>query len=563
MRKSIYKALVQTGLIAILLTLISCLWIYYLGARAEAEEHVRTLTKVVAAGLNRGDSPAEILPSAVAGRPFLRLTLIAPDGSVLQETGYRAQYMENHLERGEIRDALTKGEGFVRRKSSTLERETSYYAVRLQDGSVLRGGVERGSWLAIMRETIPAMLGVLAIVLICCFTLTALLTRKLLRPLVQAGETAEAIVQGRAVPLLSRLPEIDPILLRLREQQELIRDQMEELKEERNHIQRMMNTLNEGVILLGTDGRIIDYNRATERIFDLTADLRGTDAATLAQEDVWLQALRDVAADGRSGGEFTRNERRYVLVARRLEKKEGGVLVVVRDVTEAYQAEQHRRQFTANVSHELNTPLTSVRGYAELLHKGMYENTEEVRNFAARIMQEADRLLAMIEDLLSLSRLDEGHTVTGENISLLELTREAAEMLNVQAQARDIHIEVAGDEGRLHTDRHLCFELVVNLIDNAVKYNRDGGEVRCRITDFPHAVRLEVCDNGIGISPAEQAHVFERFYRVDHSRSKDTGGTGLGLAIVKHIAQRLGGSVRLDSTPDIGTTVTITLPVAE
>lgn len=563
MRRSIYKALVQTGLIAILLTLVSCLWIYYLGARAEAEEHVRTLTQVVAAGLNRGDAPAEALPAAVAGRAFLRLTLIAPDGTVLQETGYRAQQMENHLEREEIRDALAKGEGFVRRKSSTLARETSYYAVRLANGSVLRGGVERGSWLAIMRETLPAMLGVLAIVLICCFTLTAVLTRKLLQPLARAGETAEAIVQGRAVPLLSRLPEIDPILLRLREQQEFIRDQMDELKEERNHSQRMMNTLNEGVILLGTDGRIVDYNRATERIFGLSADLRGMDAATLAQEEIWLRALHEVAEAGRSGGEFSREERRYVLVARRLEKKEGGILVVVRDVTEAYLAEQHRRQFTANVSHELNTPLTSVRGYAELLQKGMYERPEEVRNFATRIMQEADRLLAMIEDLMNLARLDEGHTVVREDISLRDLTHEVADMLALQAQARQIRIEVDGAEGRLRTDRHLCFELVMNLVDNAVKYNREGGEVRCRITELPQAVCLEVCDNGIGISPAEQAHVFERFYRVDHSRSKDTGGTGLGLAIVKHITQRLGGKVRLDSTPDVGTTVTITLPLAE
>ncbi len=567
MKKSIYASLMGMGIVAILLTMFATLWLYYSGIRTESELHLRQMTQVLADGMEKEENPKEWLNLTVQDLEHsIRLTWIDKEGTVRYESAYRLGEMDNHLFRPEIQEALTMGEGLGRRDSQTLDRATSYYAIRLADGSVLRGAVDRTSMFTMMKHALPGVLAVLIVMVILCFFLARMLTRYLVQPLIVTGEMISSVIEGKRVPLRIGVPELDPILARAREQQNHIGNYILQLRKERNTTRLMMNTLKEGIILVDGKGAIVDFNRAAKKIFNLSNEYRGEDLSIVDPDAQWLEKLSEKEGKKKVKSRMHKDDRIYRIIVRRTDpiNEQQGMVVVVRDVTADQLAEQQRREFSSNVSHELNTPLTSIRGFAELLYNGMYDGPDEVRNFAERMMKESDRLLGLIQNVMRLSKIEET-TVneTWEQVSLNDVAVRAKELLEPHLEKKKVTMEIEGDSGFVYGDAQLLFELILNLADNAIKYNVEGGKVTISIEEDKEKVRLRVKDTGIGIPEDRQGHVFERFYRVESSRSKETGGTGIGLAIVKHIVQRHGGKLNLVSKTDEGTEITVTLPAYE
>lgn len=566
MKKSIYAALLGMGVVALAMTMVATLWLYYAGVRYESETHLRQVTMILAEGMNNEKKPQEWLEKAVKDLDHtLRMTWIDHTGKVRFESAYRAGDMDNHLSRPEIQAALQTGEGMSRRDSGTVMRETSYYAIRLNDGSILRGALDRTGLAAVYRKTLPSILGIIIVILILCFFLARKLTSYLVKPLREAGDMVASVVEGKRVPLLIGVPELDPILARARDQQEHITKYINQLREERNTTRLMMDTLKEGVILVDNKRKIVEYNRAAKNIFGLTREHLGEDISMIDPDTNWLEKFERREKKKKVKSKLLRDDRIYRIIVRRTEDDpEHGMLVVVRDITADQQAEKQRREFTSNVSHELNTPLTSIRGFGELLYNGMYKGQEEVHNFAGRILKEADRLLGLIQKIMRLSKIEE--TTVNENwtmVSLHEVADQVAELLVPQTEKKGVTLTVAGADGTVYGDAQLLFEMILNLADNAVKYNVEGGKAEALIVEKNDKVILTFRDTGIGIPEDSQGHVFERFYRVEGSRSKETGGSGIGLAIVKHIVQCHNGKLELYSKPDEGTVVTVTLPSYE
>lgn len=567
MKKSIYAALFGMGVVALALTMMAALWMYYIEMRSESEVHLRQVTKVLADGMSKSTSPQHWLETAVADLDHsLRITWIDSFGNVRYESSYRAEDMDNHRMRPEIREAELAGEGMSRRDSGTLMRETSYYALRLADGSILRGAIDRSGLAAMYHKMLPTILGIIMLMLILCFYSARELTSRLVRPLREAGDLVTSVVEGKKIPILIGVPELDPILARAREQQESITRYIGQLRKERNTKRLMMDTLKEGVILVDGERKVVDFNRAAEYIFGLTREFLGKDIRTLGADLEWIGKLETDEEKPKEKHTWHHRNQVYQVVVRRTElaDTDQSMLIVVRNITADHQMEKQRREFSANVTHELNTPLTSIRGFAELLHSGLYRKENEVHDFSGRILKEADRLLQLIEKVMRLSKIDErtSHD-TWQPVSLKRIAEQVAELVEPQREKKDIHLQVTGDTGMVLGDTQLLFELVLNLVDNAIKYNVAKGDVDLRITEQGDTVLLVCRDTGIGIPEKNQPHVFERFYRVEESRSKDTGGSGIGLAIVKHIVQSHQGILELQSSPGEGTVITVRLPAME
>lgn len=565
MKKSIYAALFGMGIVALVLTMTATLWIYDITTQEEAEIHLRQVTKVLADGMSRSEAPVEWLKTAINDVDHsLRMTWIDNTGTVQYESAYHAAHMDNHNGRPEIQQARIQGEGISQRESGTLSRETSYYAVRLPDGSILRGALDRTGWEAIYHKMVPSLLAIVVVMLVLCFYLARRLTAYLLRPLREAGDWVASTVEGKKVPLLMGVPELDPILARAREQQENIAQYVCQLREERNRNRLMMDTLKEGVVLINGDGKMIDFNLAARDIFGLTRAHLGQDIQQLDPDKEWIDIMEQTMDDNNKVKcTWHHREKVYRVIMRRADDGQS-LLLVVRDMTADDRAEKQRREFSANVTHEINTPLTSIRGFAELLRNGMYQTDNEVKDFSERILKESDRLLILIEKVMRLSRIEEQpHRESWQAVSLKEMAEQVVDLLAPQREKKEVQMRVVGETGTVYGDAQLLFELVLNIADNAIKYNVPGGKVELIVTEQKDTVSLTCRDTGIGIPEASQGHVFERFYRVEESRSKDTGGSGIGLAIVKHIAQSHQGRLDLRSTPGEGTVITVSFPRVE
>lgn len=561
MRKRIFLSLFVVGLLAILWAVgLTAFW-YYIGIREDEEMHITRVTRIVAEEMEHQQDPYDWLKRVTEGwNSHMRLTWIKPDGTILFESAYHADEMENHLSRQEVQEALAKGEGTSQRNSGTLHRQTTYYAVRLADGSVLRGAIDWSGVRLIVKEILPGILATFLLLLAGCLFQARWLTKYILRPLEVTTEAVESIVRGERVPLVLGIPELDPLLARTREQQEHIAEHILALQRERNTMRHMMDSLQEGVVLLDGEGKIADYNSSVEKIFNLTKDCRGELPAAITPDATWLETLALPAKNQMAI--LQRNGQVYILHVRPLTGgQENARLAVVRDITSEHLAEQHRKEFTANVTHELNTPLTSIRGFAELLANGMYETEAEAQDFARRMQLESERLLEMIASILRLAKMEEyALDSDGEEVSLRQVTEEVLAMCEARIRQKGLTVAVEGNEGRIWTHRGLAHELVSNVLDNAIKYNREGGGIRVEIREDAEATTFIVEDTGIGIAQSAQPHVFERFYRADTSRSGQIKGTGLGLAIVKRIVRMWHGEVELDSREEEGTRITIRIP---
>ncbi len=478
-----------------------------------------------------------------------RVTWVDTDGTVLFDSEADPAEMQNHLDREEIAEAMEKGQGESSRWSETLLEYNLYSALRLDDGTVVRVSCTQSSVLALLLQLVWPVLIILAVAILLCVLLSYRLARQIVKPINEIDLDH---------PMVDRkYSELRPLVDRIREQNRTIRGQMEELTRKQQEFSALTDNMCEGFLLLDDDMHVLSGNAAALRVLGRDRDLQD-----LRRDCVFpaaVTAAEEALTGSRSEAVQELEDGVWQIIADPIEINDqvAGAAMLLVDVTEREQRERLRREFSANVSHELKTPLTSISGFAELISQGMVSQ-EKTQEFAGDIYREARRLLGLVDDIIRLSRLDEGAVFETETVDLYDLCAEFVADLAPAADSRNVTISQKGDHVSVTGARQLLGDLVFNLLDNAVQYNRDGGSVTVETGTAEGRPFITVSDTGAGIPYGEQSRVFERFYRGDKSRSRQGGGTGLGLSIVKHAAQYHHADVALSSVPDEGTTVTVT-----
>ena len=485
-----------------------------------------------------------------------RITWIGADGTVLFDSDSDASAMENHLEREEVKQAMASGFGHSARYSSTLMERLLYSAQRLEDGSVIRLAITQNSVLTIMLGLIQPVLLVSLVAVILALALASRVSKTVVRPLNELNLDEPLNNEG--------FDELSPLLRRIDSQQRQLKGQALELKQKKDEFLAVTSNMSEGLVLLNSSGTILSINNAALTILDADKSSVGQDILTVNRSLEMQKLLEEAKAGQRSETKLCLTGREYQLDASPIVSggNIGGVALLLFDITERENAEQLRREFTANVSHELKTPLHSISGCAELMKNGMVKPEDTVR-FAGQIYSEAQRLINLIEDIIRLSRLDEGaEDMQRERIDLYALSASVIDSLGNEAKENKITVELCGGPAFIWGVRQLVSGMIYNLLDNAIKYNKANGSVKLSVSNEGEFSLLNVSDTGIGIPPEHQSRVFERFYRVDKSHSKEVGGTGLGLSIVKHSAMVHNAKIDLQSTPGKGTSITVRFPKA-
>ncbi len=476
-----------------------------------------------------------------------RITLISPDGTVLYDSVARADAMENHLSREEVVQALREGTGKSSHYSSTVLKKNLYYALRLEDGNVLRLSREQSSLGAMLLNMAWPIAATVAGLLLLAAGLSVRLARQITQPINAISPDDPQDVY----------PELQPLTQRLRQQRETIRNQMDELSRRMREFSAMTENMSEGFLLIDLRGHVLTENHSASMLLPTDAD----NIAKCSQREL-CQAAQQALTGQRCERLLQQGERTLSVIASPvLESGQvTGAVVLTLDVTEREQREKLRREFSANVSHELKTPLTSISGFAELMSQGLVP-PDKVREFSLDIQKECTRLTNLVEDIIDLSRLEEGGgDMTWEDIDLYTLCDDVLQSLEPVAKRQTVTLRLAGESLQVRGVYQVLREMIYNLCDNAVKYNRSGGSVTVTVARSAGRASVTVADTGIGIPYEDQSRVFERFYRVDKSHSRAIGGTGLGLSIVKHAAALHGAEIKLQSQPEDGTVITVLFP---
>ena len=549
MTRKIFLSIMAAAAVVLLcsvLIIMGCLYDYFGGVQE------RQLEDELALAQTGVECSGKTYLEALEGESY-RLTWIAPSGEVLFDSQADESSMENHAQREEVRQALETGEGQSSRYSSTLLEKTIYYAKKLTDGSILRISISRATAGVLVMGMLQPMLVVLAAALILALVLAKRISARIVAPLNRLD--LEKPLEN------DTYEELSPLLTRINQQRRQIDAQLRTLQQKKDEFDQITASMNEGLVLMNEKGTVLSINPAARALFHAEPDCVGRDFLTVERSHEINCAIRRALEEGHAELRVERGGREYQLDISRIES-EGtviGAVLLAFDVTEQAFAERNRREFTANVSHELKTPLQSIMGSAELIENGLVKQ-EDMPRFVGHIRTEAARLVTLIEDIIRLSQLDEGGKLPFEPVDLKKLAEEASASLASAAAEKQVTIRVHGDDRQITTVRRLASEIIYNLCDNAVKYNREGGSVDVTIDGTAHGAVVTVQDTGIGIPPEHQSRVFERFYRVDKSHSRQSGGTGLGLSIVKHAVQYLGGRIELESQPGKGTTMRVHFP---
>ena len=549
MTKKIFRSIVLIAgavLLASLVIIMGCLYEYFGGVQEQQLQDELGLAAIMVedggeTGLQRVDT-----------RRY-RLTWIDADGTVLYDTDADAESLENHGGRAEVQQAMENGTGESVRYSTTFLEKTMYCAKRLSDGTVLR--ISRSH--ATVGVLLLGMLQPILVVLIAALALSAIFARRLSRRIVEPLNNLDL-----DHPLENdAYEEISPLLGRISRQSGQINAQVRELKRKTDEFAQITGSLREGLVLLDERGYVLSINPAAQRLFGVDAGCVGQDFLVVDRSRELDSAIAAAMSEGHSELRAERAGRIWQFDISRIDTagEQRGAALLAFDITEHENAEQSRREFTANVSHELKTPLQGIIGSAELLESGMVKQ-EDAPRFVGHIRAEAQRLVTLIGDIIRLSQLDEGDEMPRESVDLLSVAKEAAQDLQGAAEARNVSISVEGKSVQINGVRRLLYETIYNLCDNAVKYNREGGSVRVQVDEADGKASIRVADTGIGIAPEHQSRIFERFYRVDKSHSKASGGTGLGLSIVKHAVAYHHGEIALESEVGKGTAITVSFP---
>jgi two-component system phosphate regulon sensor histidine kinase PhoR len=550
MKRKIFGSMVLISVITIILTAAAFSVLLYQQLENDMERELKNQMALVMTGY--GESGIVYLQEIRGEDRNSRITLIAPSGKVLYDNRAVPSEMENHKDRLEVKAAFETGKGEGVRNSDTLGSQFFYLAQKTDDGKVLRLSIRTDSIRTSMGESVIFLVGILLLIGVLAMMFSRMQTRRIIQPI---NDIDLEHPEGEKL-----YEELFPLVSRIHNLNQSIQDKMRELSARTDNFNRITSHMEEGLIILDRAGKIITINRSAARFFEVEEDNLPGKHFSVANRNLKLLESVEKALKGQHQEEIIEDrDRQYQLRATPVFQEEevsGGILMLY-DVTEKRRADNLRREFTANVSHELKTPLTSILGYAEILSNRMADGTDAIE-FAGRIQGEAKDLLSMIEDIIRLSELDEGNIRTPmERVNLLKEAEKVAERLRPTAALRRIPIEVIGEEAFVQGIPTLLEEMLVNLLDNSIKYNVEEGEITVRIQKNKDKVVLEVADTGIGIPLEDQERIFERFYRVDKSHSKNISGTGLGLSIVKHIAAYHKAALSLESQVGKGTTIRI------
>ena len=557
MSKRIFRSalMIAAGvLLAALIIILGCLYDYF--GTVQANQLKDELRLAAYAVEESGQSYLEKLTARdyrYTWTPEYRLTWVASDGTVLFDTAEPAENMENHGSRAEIRETFATGESSSVRYSDTLTERTLYYARALNNGTVLRISVSQVTVLALVLVMLQPILlvGILAVIL------SAALSHRMAKKIVQPLNALDL-----DHPLENDVyEELSPLLRRIQQQRGQISTQIRELRAKTDEFEQITGSMNEGLVVLDQKGTILSINPAARKLFGVDRSCVGKDFLTVDRDHELSRAILSALESGHGEVRAEKNSREIQFDASRIESEGAvmGTVLLAFDVTEQASAERTRREFTANVSHELKTPLQSILGSAELLKNGMVRQ-EDIPQFSEVIYKEAARLVALVEDIIHLSQLDEGAAMEQNEVDLLALANSVVSALRNSAEKKRVRLSVAGESVQVNGARGLLYEMISNLCDNAIKYNVEGGSVEVTVSQEARGALLTSKDTGIGIPAEDQSRVFERFFRVDKSRSKASGGTGLGLSIVKHIAQYHHAAIELESDVGSGTAISVTFP---
>lgn len=555
MAQRIFRSIVFVAVLSVLLTAFLIVPALYSAYEESMSKELQQETNGIVQAMALLDEDISYLESL---RTDSRVTLISPTGQVLFDSMVNPEQMENHAQRPEVVQALQEGQGNSTRTSDTLSEATLYHAQRTENGCVLRLGTTRRSMLGTFVNVLPLLLAMLLGVGLASLLLARRAARRIVAPINRLN--LENPLQN------DTYDELAPLLTRMHHQHEQLRQEMHALENARAELAAIMANMREGMILLDKNETVLSINESAARIFNVSAtDAPGQNLLSI-NRDADLYDLVQRALTGQADSlEISRNARQYELYVSPVMKGSAvrGTVLLIRDITERFAAEESRREFTANVSHELKTPLTSISGFAEIIRDGIAQQ-QDIRHFAGLICKESARLVALVNDILELSRLDESqHPGAKAPVPLKPLLQELMADFSAAAEKKRITLSLTCRSTTLCGDQVLLREMFFNLFDNAIKYTPEGGAVSISVHEDNGQVVCQVTDNGIGIPAEHQPHVFERFYRVDKSHSRQTGGTGLGLAIVKHVAQLHHAQVSLSSAEGTGTTVALTFPIAE
>jgi two-component system phosphate regulon sensor histidine kinase PhoR len=550
MKRKIFGSMVLISVITIILTAAAFSVLLYQQLENDMERELKNQMALVMTGY--GESGIVYLQEIRGEDRNSRITLIAPSGKVLYDNRAVPSEMENHKDRLEVKAAFETGKGEGVRNSDTLGSQFFYLAQKTDDGNVLRLSIRTDSIRTSMGESVIFLVGILLLIGVLAMVFSRMQTRRIIQPI---NDIDLEHPEGEKL-----YEELFPLVSRIHNLNQSIQDKMRELSARTDNFNRITSHMEEGLIILDRAGKIITINRSAARFFEVEEDnLPGKHFSVANRNLKLLESVEKALKGQHQEGIIEDRDRQYQLRATPVFQEEeisGGILMLY-DVTEKRRADNLRREFTANVSHELKTPLTSILGYAEILSNRMAEGADAIE-FAGRIQGEAKDLLSMIEDIIRLSELDEGNIrIPMERVNLLKEAERVAERLRPTAALRGIEIKVAGEEAFMQGIPTLLEEMLVNLLDNSIKYNVEEGEITVRIQKNKDKVVLEVEDTGIGIPLEDQERIFERFYRVDKSHSKNISGTGLGLSIVKHIAAYHKAALSLESQVGKGTTIRI------
>lgn len=550
MTKRIFRSVCIVAVVVLFASLALVMGVLYDYFSGSQENQLKTQTDLAAQGIeHEGSSYFDGLDSEE-----LRITWIDKNGKVLFDNKTDASSMENHIEREEVRQAVENGYGKSSRYSETLTEKSLYSAKKLSDGSVLRLSVSQYSVLTLFLGMLRPVLIIALLAVVLALLLAYRLSKNIVTPLNKLNLDS---------PLSNKVyEELSPLLKRMDAQQRQLKHQSEELKRKREEFETATENMSEGLIILNEKGVILSINRAAAKMLGLSEDSVGKDIFS-EKTSVNLKEPTQIALSGKNKEEvFALRDGNCQLLANPVstDGKVTGAALLVLDVTEKERAEQMRREFTANVSHELKTPLQTISGYAELLANGMVADKDKTA-FSEKIYAEAQRMIRLIEDIIKLSNLDEGAVeLTRETVDLYVTAENTVRSLLPAAKKANVTLSLNGENAEIYGIPQLLTAVVYNLCDNAIKYNKDGGTVFVSVKNNAENIVLSVRDTGIGIPKEQQERIFERFYRVDKSHSKEVGGTGLGLSIVKHAAKLHDAKITIESEVGKGTGITVIFP---
>ena len=483
-----------------------------------------------------------------------RITYIDKDGTVLFDNEADVSEMKNHSDRTEFQKAEKYGAGESSRYSDTLSEKTIYYALRLKDGTVLRVSGTQDSVLALVENLIFPLCGLLCLMLILSGIMASVISKRIVKPINELD--LESPKENQIYE------ELSPLLSKIHRQNREIQNQLELAKQQQEEFSLITENMQEGLIVIDKYTMILSANSSAWNLFHMDRVRQGESVYCLDREEEFRHAIEQVLSGEHTELVLKLNGSDIQLIANPVirDKKTEGAVVLLVNVTEKLERESLRREFSANVSHELKTPLTSISGFAEIMQGGLVK-CEDIPQFAGRIYKESQRLLQLVEDVIQISQLDEEKTsYVWEPVDVYQVCKNAFESLKEKAKRLNVHLYICGERMKMEAVRTLLEEAIYNVCDNAIKYNRNDGSVSVFLTQTAQEIQIVVKDTGVGIPKEDQDRVFERFYRVDKSHSKEIGGTGLGLSIVKHAVGALKGSVILRSEEGNGTEITLRFP---